>query len=438
VTHPIQSADHVLERLAGLPGGPELLAQARRREDVALVGGAVRDLLLGHWPRELDVTVAADAAGLARELAASVSPGERAYGRPVEPVLHERFGTASIAWQYGRIDVAERRAEAYPSPGALPEVRAGSFEEDLRRRDFTVNAISLPLHGPDAEGLLAVDGALEDLHAGLLRVLHERSFLDDPTRILRLARYAARLRFEIEPETLRLAREAVAAGALDTVSGGRIGNELWLAVAEASGPAALTVLDELGVLTKLGVGGQFEATLAHEAAALLPAGGSTAALLMGLALRTPGPVSGPSSADSLELFRRLEFSGEQVKAVAGIANGLDGIADVIERCAAREAPLELDEHSAEAVAAAGALAARSNPQAAEIVREWFTTHRHAKLEIDGADLLAAGVPEGPEVGARLRAALSAKRRGRAHGREDELRAALDAEVHRGTPIETGP
>src|SRR6202012_2824704 len=98
----------------------------------------VGDLLPGHGPRELDVTVSADAAGLARELAASVSPAERAYGRAVEPILHERFGTASVAWQYGRIDIAERRAESYPAPGALPEVLPGSFEEDLRRRDFTV------------------------------------------------------------------------------------------------------------------------------------------------------------------------------------------------------------------------------------------------------------------------------------------------------------
>ncbi len=207
--HPLQSAERVLHRLTGLPGGPELLAQARRRQDVALVGGAVRDILLGHWPRELDVTVAADAAGLARELAASVSPSERAYGEAVQPVLHDRFGTASVAWRYGRIDIAERRAESYPAPGALPEVRPGSFEEDLRRRDFTVNAIALPLHGAENEGLVSVEGALEDLRAGRLRVLHERSFLDDPTRMLRLARYASRLSFEVEPHT----RELAAAGA---------------------------------------------------------------------------------------------------------------------------------------------------------------------------------------------------------------------------------
>ncbi len=250
--HPLHSAEQVLERLTGLPGGPELLGQARRREDVALVGGAVRDLLLGHWPRELDVTVASDAAGLAHELAASVSPSERAYGEPIEPVLHERFGTASVAWRYGRIDIATRRAESYPAPGALPEVRSGSFEDDLRRRDFTVNAIALPLHGADNEGLVSVEGALGDLRAGVLRVLHERSFSDDPTRILRLARYSARLGFEIEPHTRELAERAIADGALATVSGDRVAAELWLAARDRDGRGAMRALGELGVRRRSG------------------------------------------------------------------------------------------------------------------------------------------------------------------------------------------
>ncbi|HEX3512294.1 MAG TPA: hypothetical protein VHT27_14485, partial [Solirubrobacteraceae bacterium] len=282
-THPIQSAQHALDRLGDLPGGRELLAAAKRREDIALVGGAVRDLLLGHWPRELDVSVERDAAGLAGALAASVSPSERPYGHPVEPTLYDRFGTASVAWGYGRIDIAERRAEAYAAPGALPDVRAGTLEEDLARRDFTVNAIALALGGPERGELHAFEGALEDLAGGLLRVLHDRSFLDDPTRILRLARYAARLGFEIEPHTRRLAREAVAAGALDTVSGGRIGAELWLAVREPDAVAALGELDALGVLAALGLPSPFDDALAREALALLPAEGRAELLLMAVA-----------------------------------------------------------------------------------------------------------------------------------------------------------
>ncbi len=429
MSHPVHSSEQVLERLTGLPGGPELLARARRREDVALVGGAIRDVLLGHWPRELDVTVAEGSAGLAHELAVSLSPSERAYGRTVEPVLHDRFGTASVAWQYGRIDIAERRAESYPAPGALPEVRPGSFEEDLRRRDFTVNAIALPLHGAENEGLVSVEGALEDLHAGLLRVLHDQSFIDDPTRILRLARYAARLKFEIEPHTRELAEQAVAQGALDTVSGGRIGAELWLAAGEETGRAALAILDGLGVLGALGMPVPFDDALAREAGGLLPADGSQAVVLMGVALHPAVDDGGGTAGASIATMHRLEFTGEQSDAVFVTANGVAGLAEELVSAAARNGPMLWDA-TPEGMAVAGALAGRSSPEAVQVARDWFEVQRHIVLEIDGNDLLAAGLAEGPEIGSRLRAALSQKREGLVNGREEELRAALGWESSR--------
>ena len=416
MSHPLHSAEQVLEQLGRLPGGPELLAQARRREDVALVGGAIRDALLGHWPRELDVTVATDSAGLAAALASAISPGERAYGRAVEPVLHERFGTASVAWQYGRIDIAERRAESYPAPGALPEVRPGSFEDDLRRRDFTVNAIALPLHGAENEGLVSVEGALDDLHAGLLRVLHEESFRDDPTRILRLARYAARLKFEIEPHTRELAGQAVQGGALETVSGDRIGAELWLAARETDGAAAFGVLDSLGVLAALGMPSPFDDDLFREAEALLPDDGSRALLLLGVALY-------PASA--LEITHSLGFTREQWTTVVQVAHGADKGAETLLGLPATMPVLEGAD--AELVALAGALAERESEGAAQAARDWLTTHRHVRLDIDGGDLIAAGIPEGPEIGLRLAVTLQLKREGRVSGREQELREALGVE-----------
>ncbi len=434
-THPIHTPAEALERLARLPGGAELLAAASRREDLALVGGAVRDLLLGHWPRELDVTVARDSAALAAELAASISPSERPYGHAVEPLVHERFGTASVVWSYGRVDIAERRAEVYPAPGALPEVRPGGIEEDLARRDFTVNAIALPLAGPRRGRPQAVESAFEDLSAHRLRVLHEASFRDDPTRILRLARYAARLSFEIEPHTRALAEQAVAQGALATVSGGRIGAELWLAAGEADGRAALRALDSLGVLAALGMPSPFDDMLAQEAAALLPADGSLAVLLIGVALHPPDDDGRETAFASLRAMDRLEFTREQRAAVFAVANGVAGLAELFVRQAGRE-PLLFDGRTPETLALAGALAARSDEHMPARLHEWFAKHRHVKLEIDGTDLLAAGVPEGPEVGLRLRLALGRKREGRAGGRDEELRAALEAEIHRGTPIET--
>src|SRR5919202_1011633 len=131
--------------------------------------------------------------------------------------VHDRFGTATVEADEATFDLASARRERYPEPGMLPEVELGAtLAEDLARRDFTVNAIALHL----ADGELTFHpGAREDLDARRLRVLHDASFRDDPTRLLRLARYAARLGFEVEPHTDALVAAAIAAGALETVTG---------------------------------------------------------------------------------------------------------------------------------------------------------------------------------------------------------------------------
>src|SRR5690349_11019813 len=220
--------DDLLDRLRGVPGAAPVLDALADLTGVWVVGGAVRDALLGREPRDLDLVVEGDAAAVAQRL------GEDA-------VVHERFGTATAA---GAVNVAGARRERYGRPGALPDVELGApIREDLARRDFTVNAIAVRL----ADGAVeAHPGAFEDLEARRLRVLHERSFLDDPTRLLRLVRYAARLRFTPEPETAALARAAIADGALATVSGPRIGAELRLALREPL-PAVLEALARDGL-----------------------------------------------------------------------------------------------------------------------------------------------------------------------------------------------
>src|SRR5206468_7580595 len=155
------------------------------------------------------------------------------------------FLTARLESDGTKLDVAQTRAESYPRPGALPEVRPASISEDLARRDFTINAMAFPLSG-DGE-LIDPHGGLDDLRAGLLRVLHERSFVDDPTRALRAARYAARFEFELEPETARLLRDAD----LSTVSEDRIDNELHRIAAEDDPASALRLIREWRVMPSL-------------------------------------------------------------------------------------------------------------------------------------------------------------------------------------------
>jgi len=423
---PAPRGEDVLRALLAHPGGPQLLRLGQGRDDVALVGGAVRDLLLGGIPRELDVVVAHDAALFAGELASILGAG--AAERP-SATVHERFGTAIVEWQAGRVDVAERRAESYPAPGALPQVRPGTTAEDLRRRDFTVNAIAVPLGGPQMGELLGAEHALEDLAAGRLRVLHERSFIDDPTRLLRLGRYRARLGFELDRRTAELAGDALGTGALATVSRARVGAELRLALGEADPVAALGALSELGVLSALDPRLRFDQRLARRALALLPEDGRPEELLMAsLLLELSVNADEDPEAIMFELLDGLEFpAGERgrVMRTALVAPSLVKEMDLTKR------PSELREalsaHTVEAIALGGVLGGERSPGGAgEAAREWIDRLRHVRLAITGEDLLAAGIPAGPQVGRRLAIALARKLDGElADGREAELRAALE-------------
>ncbi len=399
----------VIDALAGQPAGELLLALAERREDLALVGGAVRDLLSGRRPRELDVVVAGDSAGLAAELARQLPQGEA--------TVHERFGTAAVTSARGTVDIAERRAETYFRPGALPDVRPGDTAEDLARRDFTVNAMAVPLGGARRGQLDAVPYALEDLEHGRLRVLHDGSFRDDPTRLLRLARYAARLGYDIEPHTSRLAREAIDGGALATVSGGRLATELCLASGEERPLAAFAALAELGVPAGLGLPARYDSELAERAAQLAPV---QARRLIPAAVM----LRGGERAGAAGLLDGFELHAETRDRLLSAAFEADELAAAMQ-AAGRPSALHalLSARPIETVALAGAIGPGGARQPA---RDWIERLRHVQLEIDGADLLRAGVPQGPEIGRRLRRALDAKLDGELDGagREAELRVAL--------------
>jgi tRNA nucleotidyltransferase (CCA-adding enzyme) len=334
-----------------------------------VVGGAVRDALLGRGRGDLDLLVL----GEAEELAAALS------SHPV--ASHDRFGTATVELGGHRVDVAGARTESYPQPGALPVVEpAPDVESDLGRRDFTVNAIAVPVGGGKPAD---PHGGIADVGARLLRVLHPGSFADDPTRAIRAARYAARLGFALEPESERLLRAAD----LATVSDDRRGAELARLAAEPTGPAGLRLLSEWGLI-ELRSGG---AELAEAVAELLgdepwreEAPHAEAVLVAAL-----GPAGGEEALAATRPARPSE--GYE------LASGRDPVELVLARALGAE---WLDTY----------------------LREW----RPVALEIDGAVLLAAGVPEGPALGRALRAAHRAALDGEAGGREEQLAIALAA------------
>jgi tRNA nucleotidyltransferase (CCA-adding enzyme) len=397
-------ATALLQRLEALPAARPLLARLSDTEDVYLVGGAVRDLLLDTDPLDLDLVVDGE-----------LEPVVRRLGTPDR--VHDRFETGTLTLDGATFDLARARRERYEHPGALPTVAPAGIEEDLGRRDFTVNALALGLSGARRGRLLEVPHGRQDLDARRLRVLHDASFIDDPTRLLRLARYGGRLGFSVEEHTRGLALAAVAAGALATVSGARLGAELRLLAEQDAPIAGLRALHELGIDSALapgfGIATDDRADLARRARALLPADGMPADLLLAVAaLDLP-------AGETATLLDRLAFPAGRRDRIAAAATGARNLARRLTE--ARE-PSQIAAAVAtgpvELVALAGALGAEGP------ARRWLDELRHVGLEIDGSDLLAAGLEQGPAVGAGLAAARAAKLDGRATGREAELAEAL--------------
>ncbi len=392
----------LIERVRALPAAAALLRALADAEGAYLVGGAVRDVLIGRRPHELDLVVDGDADALARRL----GPAR----------IHDRFGTSTVKLGGFTYDIARARTETYAHPGALPDVTPADIRQDLLRRDFTVNAIAMALGGGAAGELTPAPGALEDLKAKLLRVFHDGSFIDDPTRLLRLARYASRLGFAVEAHTLELALAAARSGALRTVSGPRIGAELRLAAREDDPVATFQTLSELeldrAIEERFGL---TDPELARRALEVLPNDGRRDLVVLGLAARgVPAEAIG-------ELLEWLAFDAHDRDVISAAALDAGAVAEALDAAtSASQIAGAVAGASPEVVAIAGALGP------IEKARTWLERLRHVELEIDGGDLVAAGVPEGPAVGAGLRAALASKLDGALSGRDDELDRALRA------------
>jgi tRNA nucleotidyltransferase (CCA-adding enzyme) len=347
----------------------EVLREIADRVPAYLVGGAVRDLLLGIEGADLDVAIEGDPEALAD------LPG----------FIMERDGlflTGRLERRGVKVDVAQARAESYPQPGALPEVRPASIAEDLARRDFTVNAMAYPLAGESE--LIDPHGGTDDLRAGLLRVLHERSFVDDPTRALRAARYAARFDFELEPRTAALLRDAD----MTTVSEDRTDNELRRIAAEEDPAKALALIAEWGVMPSLDPRAPERVAEVNRLASAPPwSDWVDRELAVMLAVVRPLP----------QIRELAAATPERPSEAARLAQPWDPAQLLVARALGAE---WLDRYA----------------------DEW----RHVRLEITGDDLLHAGIPEGPDVGQGLEAALSGKLDGEISGRDEELRIALAA------------
>jgi tRNA nucleotidyltransferase (CCA-adding enzyme) len=395
------------ERVRRLPGMERLLPALEGLPPAYLVGGGVRDLLRGARAVDLDIAVEGDARSVARALA------ERLGGEARE---HERFGTATVRADELMFDLATTRTERYPEPGALPVVSAASLSDDLRRRDFTVNAMAVALGGDDLGHLYDPCGGLSDLQAGTIRILHAGSFLDDPTRLLRAVRYETRLGFRMDEDTESAARAAIAEEAMSTVSGARVRDELMDLLAEPDVPVGIERMRELGLDRALDPALDPDPELVASASLGAAAIGADRALAALAALCASAP-------EELDLWLAgLNLDARDRDAVSRAARVAGRLArELRER---EHTPSELwallDGEPPETLALALALRAPSEP-----VLRWVTELSRVRLEIGGADLLAAGIPEGPAIGRALEETLRRKLDGLVRGRDDELATALE-------------
>jgi len=392
----------------------EAVAAASEPYDgVYLVGGTVRDILLGEPNFDVDIAVEGDAIGLARSVADALGGRVRA---------HSKFGTAVVV--YGdaqRIDVVTARTEFYDAPAALPSVEHATIREDLFRRDFTINAMAVSLKGEDFGRLVDPFHGRRDLEAKTIRVLHNLSFIDDPTRIFRAIRYESRYGFRLDEHSQRLARGTIEMGLVGDLSSARLRDELIALLEEGDAGASILRLAELGAGSAIHphLAADEEAVELLERLRKLNERYRTGVPAWRLAFETLARRMPPD-----EIYDWLQRLKVQRRDAERIAWAVTVGPRLVERLRGdTPEPAEIvalaEPYAPDAPLFALALA---DP---EPLHEYFERLRDVRLEVSGADLAKLGVVESPQVGEILAELRRRKLNGQLDGRESELAAARE-------------
>lgn len=369
-----------------------------------LVGGPLRDLLLGRAVSDFDVVVR-DGVEVARTFASEE-------GLNVA-VVYASFGTATVFTPEGtRFDLVTARRERYPGPGALPVVEPGSFEEDLRRRDFTINALAMSLRVEDFGEIWDVVGGVDDLRNGIVRALHPHSFVDDPTRIFRAYRFAERFCFGVEPQTEGWIRASVAY--VGRLSGARVRNELKALLREPRRVNAFRRLHELGALNALAEPCPFDATTLDRWERLekrLSLADAEPFLLAWFGRWPPE--------HAIRVARWLNLEAPTTQALRLVLERWEKVRDALRR---PETPPHLWYRLLSGLSenALFAIGSDEDENAFYTLRSQYERFKDVLRLVTGEDVLAIGVPPGPEVQHLLDAALDAQLDGEIRTRSEAL------------------
>ncbi len=365
-----------------------------------LVGGAVRDLLLGRPVEDLDLVVVGDAEMMASIVAKRLSG---------QVVSRSQFSTARVKVDGVSLDLVTARSERYSRPGALPQIAHGTIEEDLARRDFSINAMAVPLHLEAKSGLLDPFNGAEDLRRGLVRVLHDGSFADDATRIMRAIRYEQRLGFRLEERTESLLIDNLPM--LDTISGDRLLREVQRWLSEERAPDILLRADELGVMAAV------HSPLSRSGESVRSAverskGRVEAPVWLGVlayALTTP---------EGEGLIARLRLPTRWARVARDTIALREGLPLLSDEDIPPARLYDALAHLEPAAVQACALTAAQETSRANLTL-FLEKLRGLKPKLGGRDLIEMGVPQGPAVGEMLKLLNRARLEGKLSGREEE-------------------
>jgi tRNA nucleotidyltransferase (CCA-adding enzyme) len=398
---------------------------------VYAVGGPVRDLVLGKEINDVDLLVET---GDAVALATLAAPPDAR----VTP--HDRFGTVRLQAGSASIDISGVRRETYAHVGALPRVEPGSLEEDLARRDFTVNALALPLSNQARRehlGIVDLAGGIADLKGGDLRILHPRSFHDDPTRVLRAARLGPRLGLSLTRGSRTALRDALRDGVFGRVSGDRLRRELVKIFDDAQ--LGLDPSKVLRLLSNWHVLGALEPGLDLPRAAVVPL------RRLGRAIASPPWRSGrwrswisglnvwlapASPALRRRTLQRFSVRGEVARAISAFPKASGGWMNALLRARGRGAidtalaPLSEEELYS--------LYSLADPKLRRRIARFAVEDRLRRVPLSGEDLLAIGL-EGPALGRVLNRVRIAYLDGALHDRDEAIALAREIARRRGTP-----
>lgn len=384
----------------------------REEAQVFVVGGILRDLLLNVRNLDLDLLVEPDGVALAQALAAE-SGGE---------FKDKRFGTAAVTLPDAQlVEFATARTEAYPEPGALPEVEPSSVVDDLRRRDFTINAMAAALRPERFGELLDPFGGRSDLERRRIRVLHNLSFTEDPTRIFRAVRFETRFHFRMDPHTEALARLGIRDGVLGRISPDRLRKELLQTLREPRCLGAIERLEELGVLEWLAPGLQPDEPLLQSLPGAVEwwkkeAGQRVDASYAHLTALL-APLGADSAAEVVE--RRLHLAPQAIEAMRDARNALADWKKLLAPGKPSEIVGRLKNRGPQALALLR-VATNGDREAQDLLERYAREWRDTKLEITGEDLKALGFPADRRLGLALAHTLEARLDGKVRGREAEL------------------